>query len=348
VSAVAGALTSAELGSVREVLSGAGEVVDGALAAELLTSGRSNVTVLLRDRSQRWVLRTPPRAGRTPSAHDVAREHRVTSALVGTGVPVPRAVALCEDESVLGGPFAIAAFVDGASVQSRSEFDELEPAQRDRIGPVLAATLASLHAVDPGHVGLRDFARWDGYTARQLGRWRKQWALVGDQGTDGLAQEVSDRLLAAVPEQERTSIVHGDFRIDNTIVGLGSSLSVNAVVDWELSTLGDPVADVAMMCAYRLPAFDHVIGERAAWTSPELPAVVELAAAYEAAGGAPLTNFDFHLGLAYFKIAVIAAGIAHRARESAIEKLEKTPPAAVAVEPFLVAALETLRLRHAG
>ncbi|MFC5997582.1 phosphotransferase family protein [Quadrisphaera sp. GCM10027208] len=312
-------LSRAELAAVAKVLEGAGEAVAGPISARLITGGRSNLTFLLTDGTRRWVLRTPPRAGRTPSAHDVAREFRVTSSLLRTDVPVARAVALCTDESLIGAPFTLVEFVPGRSIQTRAELDELDDEVVSTLADRLVQTLAALHKVDYHAIGLSEFGRPDAYAQRQLKRWSGQWDIVGADALDPLAREVSRRLAAAMPEQKTSSIVHGDFRIDNTIVDLGtgspgSQTRIAAVVDWELSTLGDPIADVAMMCAYRDPALDLILGAPGAWSSPRLPDVPTLAAQYEAAGGVALAHWDFHMALAYYKIAVVSAGIDHRVR----------------------------------
>lgn len=310
-------LSVAELEAISGVLAGADVPLAGALTSELIAGGRSNLTFRLTDGARSWVLRTPPRRGRTPSAHDVAREYRVTSALGPTAVPVPPAVALCEDESLIGGPFAISEYVAGRTVQTRDQLEELGAGAAGVLARTLVETLAALHAVDHVAAGLERFGRPDEYAARQLRRWSGQWDLVGTADLDALAREVSTGLAAALAPQRAVSVVHGDFRIDNTILDLAdlSAPRVASVVDWELSTIGDPVADVAMMCAYRHPAFDLIVGSPAAWTSPLLPDVDQLAALYEQAGGVALSDWDFHLALAYFKTAVIAAGIDHRRRE---------------------------------
>lgn len=310
-------LTTAELAAVADAMSASGVGLAGPLEAGLIAGGRSNLTFHLTDGAERWVLRTAPRVGRTPSAHDVAREFRVTRALQGTGVPVPPAVLLNEDDDVLGSPFAIAEFVDGACVQSRADLDELPDAAVEECVRQLVGTLAALHAVDPAEVGLQGFGRRDGYAERQVRRWSGQWEIVGTPDLESLATETSQRLAGAVPEQRTSGIVHGDYRIDNTILDLESGARVAAVVDWELSTLGDPVADVALMCVYRSSALDLVLGVPSAWTSNRIADVDQLAEAYEAAGGVPLTNWKFHLALGYFKLAVIAAGIDHRYRAGA-------------------------------
>jgi aminoglycoside phosphotransferase (APT) family kinase protein len=311
----AATLTQRELGAIATVMREAGVDV-GRLTADLIAGGRSNLTFLLGDGTgQQWVMRTPPRAGRTPSAHDVAREFRVTAALGATDVPVARAVALCEDESIIGGAFAIADFVRGRTVQTRHTLAELDDTAVEGVVRALVSTLARLHRVDHVAVGLERFGRPDAYAERQLRRWSGQWGLVGADEVRPLATEVIAGLERRVPPQRSTGIVHGDYRIDNTI--LDEDLTrprIAAVVDWELSTIGDPVADVAMMCAYRDRAFDLIVGEPSAWTSERLPDAAALAAMYEAGGGVPLEHWEFHLALAYFKIGVIAAGIDHRQR----------------------------------
>lgn len=174
-------LSPTELAAVAGVLKDAGAEVVGPLHASLIAGGRSNLTFRLSDGASRWVLRTPPRAGRTPSAHDVAREFRVTNALGVAGVPVPPAVVLCEDESVIGGPFALAGFVDGTTVQTRSDLDLLDDATVTDCVDRLVEVLAGLHAVDHVAAGLERFGRPDGYSARQLRRWSSQWEIVGSR-----------------------------------------------------------------------------------------------------------------------------------------------------------------------
>jgi aminoglycoside phosphotransferase (APT) family kinase protein len=304
-----------ELKTVERYLRTAGVQVAGELRATLIAGGRSNLTIRLEDEKSRWVLRMPPRAGRTPSAHDVAREHRVTSALRGSTVPVPAAVALCQDESVLGAPFAVAEFVEGTGLRLRADLDALDELVLGAVVGRLVEVLAALHRVDHLAVGLEGFGRPDGYASRQIKRWSGQLELVaGNSEIATVGAELSTQLAAAVPTRSSVGIVHGDFRIDNALLDLVGSPSVAAVLDWELSTIGDPLADVALMCAYRHPAFDFIVGAPSAWTSERLPGVEGLAAAYEAAGGVQLVDWEFHLALAYFKIGVIAAGIDHRFR----------------------------------
>ena len=310
-------LTARDLAAVSREMRRAG-VVTGTLSASLIAGGRSNLTFRIADGQGQWVLRMPPRSGRTPSAHDVAREFRVTSALaVRSDIPVARPVVLCEDESVLGGPFTVAEHVDGAAVRTREELDGMDTRTLASVVDDLIAVLARLHSTDVKKVGLEGWARAEGYAQRQLRRWAGQWELVGRSSDRPAAAELMRRLKGALPAQHATAVVHGDYRIDNTLLCIDSDRPVRAVVDWELSTLGDPVADVALMCAYRDSAFDLIAGGPSAWSSPNLPDTDGLASRYEAAGGVPLVGFEAHLALANFKIAVIAAGIDHRHRAGA-------------------------------
>ncbi len=298
------ALAPADLAAVRVEMRRAAVETAGPLTCSLIAGGRSNLTFRLDDGVSRWVMRMPPRLGRTPSAHDVAREFRVTTALAAADVPVARPVVLCEDESVIGSPFAVAEFVSGRTIQSRQDLEALDDRAVGLVGDRLVDTLARLHAVDHVAVGLEGFGRAEGYAERQVRRWSGQWEIVGDPVLTPMARELGARLARTRFTQGSTGIVHGDYRIDNTILDLPADPSLDgpriaAVVDWELSTLGDPVADVALMCVYRHAALDLVLGSPSAWTSPRLPAPDQLASAYEKAGGVPLVDWERHLALGY-------------------------------------------------
>lgn len=342
-------LKTGELESIAEVMAEAGTPPAGPLDADLIAGGRSNLTFRLTDGASAWVMRTPPRAGRTPSAHDVAREFRVVKALGATDVPVAPAVVSYDDEDLIGGPFAICGFVNGRTIQSAVQLEGLSDEHVHSAVTSLCETLAALHSVDHAAVGLERFGRPDAYAARQLKRWTGQWEIVGAHlpaQTRSLATRLASGLGDHLPEQHATGIVHGDYRIDNTLLrvgsdALGDAASVAAVVDWELSTIGDPVADVAMMGVYRDPTFDLLIGTGSAWTSDRLPDVEGLAASYERAGGVKLRDFDQHLALGYFKLAVIAAGIDHRFRSGATHG-EGFDTAGEAVAPLLESGLARL------
>ena len=291
---------------------------DGALRAEFISGGRSNLTYRVYDDKSDWLVRRPPLHGITPSAHDMAREFRVIAALQDTPVPVARAIALCEDESVLGAPFQVVEFVAGQVVRRRAQLEAFSHTVIDGCVDALIRVLVDLHRVDPDVVGLGDFGKRHGYLERQVRRWGSQWELVRlpDDRRDADVRRLHAGLRDAVPDQSRTSIVHGDYRIDNTILDADDPTRVLAVVDWELSTLGDPLSDAALMCVYRDPALDLIVNEQAAWTSPLLPTADGLADRYSLVSGWPLAHWEFYMALAYFKLAIIAAGIDFRRRLS--------------------------------
>jgi aminoglycoside phosphotransferase (APT) family kinase protein len=248
----------------------------------------------------------------------MAREYKVVAALAGSAVPVARAVTMRNDDSVLGAPFQMVENVDGVVVRSADELEAIgDAAVIDGCVTALITVLADLHAVDPEAVGLGDFGRAEGYLERQVRRWGSQWDHVRlpDDSRDDDVRRLHAKLAESIPASPRASIVHGDYRIDNTILDAADPTKVLAVLDWELSTLGDPLSDAALMCVYRNPSFDDVLGMRAAWTSELLPGADELAHRYAVASGQELQNWDFYMALAYFKLAVIAAGIDFRGRQ---------------------------------
>ncbi|MDT5197995.1 MAG: hypothetical protein QOH20_4749 [Mycobacterium sp.] len=288
----------------------------GDLRAELISGGRSNLTFLVFDDASKWVLRRPPLHGLTPSAHDMAREYKVVAALEDTPVPVAHAVTMRNDDSVLGAPFQMVEFVPGRVVRFAEELEALgDQAVIDSCVDALIKVLADLHSVDPDAVGLGDFGKASGYLERQVRRWGSQWDLVRleDDPRDADVKLLHAKLGAALPTQSRGSIVHGDYRIDNTMLDAVDATKVRAVLDWEMSTLGDPLSDAALMCVYRHPMFD-MVHANAAWSSPLIPSADELAHRYSLAADQPLAHWDFYMALAYFKLAIIAAGIDFRAR----------------------------------
>ncbi|MGY1824003.1 phosphotransferase family protein [Geodermatophilus sp. SYSU D00079] len=312
----------------------------GPLTAELIAGGRSNLTYAVTDGVSRWVVRRPPLAGLTASAHDMVREHRVTSALQGTAVPVARPVSLCEDESVLGAPFTVVEWVDGVVVRDRDDLAALSDEVLGRTTDGLVEVLVALHAVDVDAVGLSGFGRPEGFLTRQVALWRRQWDSVRTRECPDL-ERLHALLADRVPASSEVAVVHGDYRIDNAILDRDDPGTVRAVVDWELSTLGDPLTDVALMCVYRHPALDVVLGLPAAWTSPRLPAPDELAEAYTRRSGRALGDWPFYLGLAHLKLAVIAEGIAHRAHAGA-DAGRDARRAAEAVPGLVTAGLDAL------
>jgi aminoglycoside phosphotransferase (APT) family kinase protein len=279
--------------------------------------GRSNLTYRLTDSAgSSWVLRRPPLSGVISSAHDVLREHQVMDALARSAVPVPAMVAACPDASVIGAPFFVMQYVDGVVLHTQQlAEDELPESARARTGPGLMAALAALHNVDPAQVGLAGLGPGRSYVDRQLARWRKQLDLLGVQAGAEM-RSVHERLSAAVPAQAATTIVHGDFRLGNTIVGPDGT--VLAVLDWELATLGDPMADVGYLAAYWGSAkagqdIPMPVPTRAAGFTP-LP---ELLSCYQRLTGRSLADLDFFIAFALWRLAAIIAGVNARARQGA-------------------------------
>jgi aminoglycoside phosphotransferase (APT) family kinase protein len=282
------------------------------LAFERISGGRSNLTYGVADSAgHRWALRRPPLGKRLASAHDMSREHRVVSALAPTAVPVPPIVGLCEDESVNGAPFYVMGFVPGPILRSKREAEEaFDEAERRAIGERLIDTLVEIHAVDPDEVGVGDLGKREDYVARQLHRWHGQWEKSKVRDVP-LIDDVHDRLVARVPEQGPATIVHGDYRLDNTI--LTESGEVAAVVDWELCTLGDPLADVGMLMVYwsqegdqLIPLFDPPT------TAPGFPTRDELRERYAERSGRDLSQLDFYIALGSWKLAIILQGVISR------------------------------------
>ncbi|ROZ99039.1 phosphotransferase family protein [Gordonia sp. OPL2] len=313
--------------------------VVGDLRIDLISGGKSNLTFSVRDDESHWVVRRPPTSGLTPSAHDMNREWAVTSALQSTDVPVAPTVAIDSDGDVLGAPFTVVGFVGGQVIRTADDLKSLSDNDVERNIDGLVETLARLHDVDHVAVGLGEFGRPDGFAARQVKLWARQWGHVKTRELDDV-----DRLVAAlserIPTDTRNTIVHGDYRVDNTIISADDAGVVRAVVDWEMSTLGDPLTDIALMCVYRRPGFDRVVGFEAAWTSDRYPSVDEIAQRYATRTGRDLGDWDFYLALANLKLGVIAEGITHRARAGAASEGAET--AAEATAEFIAAGLGQL------
>jgi aminoglycoside phosphotransferase (APT) family kinase protein len=279
------------------------------LSFERIAGGHSNLTFRVSDAGgNHWALRRPPLGKRLGSAHDMGREHKVVSALGSTDVPVAPVVGLCEDESVSGAPFYVMEFVEGPILRGLAEA-EIFPEKGDRraIGERVADTLAAIHAVDPDAAGLGDLGRKEDYVARQLHRWQGQWEKSKTRELAAI-DSVHERLSARIPKQGPATIVHGDYRLDNMI--LTPSGEVAAVVDWELCTLGDPMADVGLLMAYwpdREQA-EIALGQPAN-LAPGFPDREELAARYAERSGRDLADLDFFVALGYWKLAIILEGV---------------------------------------
>ncbi|TFI42586.1 phosphotransferase family protein [Rhodococcus sp. 1R11] len=314
--------------------------VDGELTVEMISGGRSNLTYKAYDDTSTWVVRRPPTSGLTPSAHDMAREWAVTDALASTAVPVAETVAFDREGAVLGAPMTVVRFVPGRVVRTREDLRDLTDEQVADNAAELVRVLAELHAVDPAAVGLEKFGRPDGFVARQVATWARQWQTVKTRELPDV-DRLHRALEAAVPTRSAASIVHGDFRVDNTILDVEDVSSVAAVVDWEMSTLGDPLTDVALMCVYRQPVFDAVLGADAAWTSDRYPSAADLVQQYAVRSGREVDNWGFYVALANFKLGVIGEGITHRAL-SGSDTGAGARNAAEATGEFIAAGLRAL------
>jgi aminoglycoside phosphotransferase (APT) family kinase protein len=279
------------------------------LAFERIAGGRSNLTYAVRDVGGRsWALRRPPLGKRLASAHDMGREYTVIDALQDTDVPVPPAVGLCEDESTNGAPFYVMGFVEGPVLRSRAEAEQrFGEEERRAIGERVVDTLVAIHAVEPDAVGLGELGRKQDYVARQLRRWHGQWEKSKTRELE-IVDDVHRRLEARIPEQGPATIVHGDYRLDNMI--LSPSGEVAAVVDWELCTLGDPLADVGLLLVYwSEPDDDFVPLLDPATAAPGFSGREELKRRYAEATGRDLSEIDFYVALANWKLAIILEGV---------------------------------------
>ncbi|MYT19140.1 phosphotransferase [Streptomyces sp. SID7760] len=285
-------------------------LVAGALRGRLIEGGRSNLTYEITDGTGRWVVRRPPLGHVLATAHDMKREHRVIRALHGTAVPVPEPVLLCEDDSVLGAPFYVMEYVDGVPYRSAGQLAELGPERTRRAVLGLVDTLVDLHAVDPAAVGLGDFGRPEGFLDRQLRRWGKQLDSSRGRELAGI-DELHAALGRSLPRSPAPTVVHGDFRLDNVLIG-GPDDTIRAVLDWEMSTLGDPLTDLGLLVMYSsdLGLTDSPVSTTSG--APGHPAPAELIERYAARSGRDTGAIAWYTAFAWFKLAVILEGIHYR------------------------------------
>jgi aminoglycoside phosphotransferase (APT) family kinase protein len=288
--------------------------------AQLIHGGRSNLTYLLTDGDTRVVLRRPPLGHVLATAHDMTREHRVLTALVATSVPVPTPLALCEDADVTGAPFYLMSYVEGRVIRSMDDAASLDRTARTAAARAMMDVLADLHAVAPDPVGLAGFGRPDGFLTRQVRRWGLQLKNSRSRDLAGI-DDLHAGLAAHVPESGPPAIVHGDYRLDNLLLsapgpnGSAGAPRVLAVLDWEMATLGDPLADVGLLLAYwdvlsEMPgAFLRAMGSRAGF--PAGDALVEW---YADRYPARLDRLAWYTAFGLFKLAVICEGIHYRFR----------------------------------
>ena len=275
------------------------------LTAQVVGHGRSNITYRVAAGENSWVVRRPPLSHVQATAHDMGREYRVISALHPTGFPVPKTYALCTDETVIGAQFYVMEYVDGFiavdSAEVARRFDEDE---RRRIGEELIDVLVRLHSVVPEDVGLGDFGKPQGYLERQVRRFSEQLEQIRYRETPEM-DELARRLKDSIPGERKPGIVHGDYRLDNAI--LNADGKIIAVLDWEMCTLGDSLADMGLLQMYwgNPTSAQIAIGSASVMTLPGFPTWEEAAALYQQKSGTDLGGLDFYTVLAHFKLGVI-------------------------------------------
>ena len=312
------------------------------LRFELIAGGRSNLTYRVTDAGGRaWVLRRPPLGQVLATAHDMHREHRIISALAATDVPVAPAEALCTDDSVNGAPFYVMRFVDGLVARDANAAGTLDVAARRRAGEQIADVLARIHAVDPDAVGLGDLGRREGYVERQLRRWHGQWEKSKTRDLP-IVDEVHAALAAKAPEQGPAAIVHGDYRLDNCLLRPDGTIA--AVLDWELCTLGDPLADVGLLLVYWTESTDPhpALLTGAATTLEGFPTRAEVVARYAEASGRDVAAVDYFVAFGYWKLACIIEGVYARYRGGAMGESSGFEGFATQVEILAEAAKATI------
>lgn len=282
--------------------------IDGPLTFDLIAGGRSNMTFTVTDPAGRkFVLRRPPMGPLLPSAHDMAREHRLMHSLWDSPVPVPSMVGLCQDESVNERDFYVMHYLDGIVVRDAEIGATIAPAIRTKMCEELVATLCALHRVDIDEVGLGDLAKRSGYIERQLKRWSGQWEQSKTRELP-LIDRVRDTLANRLPEQARTTIAHGDYRLSNCMMDPAGPVA--GVLDWELCTLGDPMADLAGLLGYWHDPEDPDAGGDNETTGLEgFLTAEEIAGRYAEEMKVDLDLVDYYRGFASWRLACIGEGV---------------------------------------
>ncbi|EXG79340.1 phosphotransferase family protein [Cryptosporangium arvum] len=282
----------------------------GPLSVELVAGGRSNLTYLLSDGVGRWVLRRPPLGHVLETAHDMGREYRLLSALHPTDVPVPEPLLL-GDAEVIGAPFYVMTFAEGAVLRTRDQLEAFDPVRAAAVADGLIDVLARLHRLDPAAVGLGELGRPVGYLERQLRRWSRQLEASRTRELPEL-DRLHERLAAELPEHQGAAIVHGDYRLDNVVVDAGTG-AVNAVLDWEMATLGDPLTDLASTVMWwdGMQGLDIPVAALPG-DVPAFPSGAHLVESYQKLTGADLGDLPWYLGFAHYKMAAIFEGIHYR------------------------------------
>ena len=321
--------------------------IDGATAPfrfDLIAGGRSNLTFRVTDANgSRFVLRRPPLGHVLATAHDMAREHRIIAAVGTTGVPVPRALGLCADVEVNGAPFYVMSHVDGEVLDNADKASLLDPSLREKTSHHLIDVLAELHSVDVDSVGLGDLARREGYIERQLKRWRTQWENSKTRELPAI-DEVEARLSRHVPDQQGVVIAHGDFRFGNCLTDVING-RIAAVLDWELCTLGDPLADVGYIGVYWSDGPSSALRANDPTPAGGFPSYASLVERYARTTGRDVSQIDYYVAFSCWRLAVISEGVYARYLHGAMGKQEGIDLATMKLGPEGLAerALEAVR-----
>jgi aminoglycoside phosphotransferase (APT) family kinase protein len=309
--------------------------ISGTVEVQQFKGGQSNPTYQLTAGTKKYVLRRKPPGNLLPSAHAVDREYRIMKALHNTDVPVPRMVCLCEDANVIGTPFYVMECIDGRIIWD-SELPGMTPDQRRAHYRELNRAIAALHSVDPASVGLTDFGKPGNYVERQIGRWIKQYRAAETERIEPM-ENLIEWLPKNIPQNTQTSLTHGDYRFDNVIFH-PTEPRILAVIDWELATLGDPMADFVYHCmSYRMPGSPVANLSDAEKTALGIPTEMEYRGIYcEFTGRAEIPNFDFYMAFSMFRLVGILQGIVKRfldgnaSNANAAESGKRTRPVAEA------------------
>lgn len=299
-------------------------VVDlsGPVAVEILSGGRSNLTYLGRSGSSEYVLRRRPLGPIAAGAHDMAREYRVQAALQHSGLPLARVYGYCDDESIMGAPFYVMSRVHGRVFHQRADVADLTPTQARQISEATVGVLRRLHEVDAAAVGLADLGRPEGFVARRISRWLDQWR-SSEHREHPLVEPIGARLTGQVPDVADSTLVHGDYRLGNMIIAPGAPAPVAAVLDWEMSTRGDPLTDLAHLLVYwdrtrgRLTHDSQTISEH-----PGFLGSAALATRYAELSGRDIGTLPFYMAFEHWRAAIIKEGIYSRTRKFATDEGE--------------------------
>ncbi len=286
---------------------------DTPLSASLISGGRSNLTYSITDGTHEWVLRRPPLGHVLPTAHDMKREHTVLAALADSDVPVPRTLAFCADEAVNDAPFYVMERVDGVILRTPAEMAQLSGDDARRCSEALIDVLVAIHRVDYHAAGLDDFGHPDGYLERQVRRWGEQWERSKDREAP-VIDELARRLRAALPASPPPTIVHGDYRLDNTMLAPDDAGRIVAVLDWEMATLGDPLTDLGLFLVYWGRDQTDLGGDPTSGPGSGFLPRDQIVARYAERSGFDVSQLDFYEMLASYKLAIILEGIAARYR----------------------------------